>query len=141
MTTPRLGEHASKLLSVLTQTADRGEACPGSTAINFILSESGRDNCQTVINQLVDAGEIRIVRSRPSRVIEIVSTGKRTAETGADLDQRCSARHKTPKSEKTTLRTCLCCPRKFFSEGPGNRICKPCKDERFKGLGADMVGA
>ncbi|MCW3782610.1 GcrA family cell cycle regulator [Defluviimonas salinarum] len=31
------------------------------------------------------------------------------------------------KNAKAKLRPCLTCSKTFFSEGPGNRICEPCK--------------
>lgn len=31
------------------------------------------------------------------------------------------------RKNKGKLRSCLCCKRKFFSEGPHNRLCEGCK--------------
>lgn len=138
----RLGDYATKLLAVLTHAAKNGLPCPGSTEINLMLCENRTDACSAVFRQLADAGLIRIVRSRPSRVIEIVATGKRTALSGADRDPSCSARHHGPhKADSYTKRTCLSCSKPFQSAGTHNRICIPCKGSRFDGLPANMVGA
>ena len=36
---------------------------------------------------------------------------------------------------KAGIRRCLCCKRDFLSSGPGNRICRPCKDcKEYEGV-------
>lgn len=37
------------------------------------------------------------------------------------------------KAAKAKVRPCLCCQRDFRSEGPHNRLCKPCR-ERSEGM-------
>lgn len=127
------------LYAILVAAAENGERCPGTLALNERLPDSGTDPAVDIIRQLVGIGAIRIVRSRPFRVIEIVETGKRTSE--ADIVATAPRHHGPHKADGYTKRTCLSCSKPFQSAGTHNRICIPCKGSRFDGLPANMVGA
>ena len=45
----------------------------------------------------------------------------------------------TPKS--TNVKKCLCCGKSFPSEGPGNRICRQCKNTSAWSVGNDLAMA
>lgn len=72
-------DRAKRVFQIVKSAAENGIECPTNAAIAESVGYSSTSRAADAISFLSTAGMIRVERSRNSRVVEIVATGKRTA--------------------------------------------------------------
>ncbi len=70
-----------KILSILTEAADRGEKCPSNRQIANLCDHADSAYVVKLITKLKNEGEIRVYSVGHHRMVEIVATGARTYAT------------------------------------------------------------
>ncbi|GGI82108.1 hypothetical protein GCM10007973_18190 [Polymorphobacter multimanifer] len=75
-----LGTTQHRLLDMLTCAADAGAPCPSNARLAEELGVNSLKDVTGPIKRLEARGLIKVQRGNRARIVEIVSTGKRTAE-------------------------------------------------------------
>lgn len=77
MTLP-VPQSALTVFTMLKTAAERGDDCPSNAVLATAMGTNGTAAASAAVALLETAGMIVVERSRASRVVEIVATGKRT---------------------------------------------------------------
>ena len=74
------GDRATRCLAILEHAAEEGAPCPGNGPLSDLLNLNSISGPVKIMQGLEARGLIRVERFAVGRVVEIVATGKRTAQ-------------------------------------------------------------